>query len=133
MSVIAALQKFVVATLKADAGVDALVDGRVYDRPPAGVSMPFVSIGPSEELPFDAECIAMIDAALQIDVWSDKQGGAAEARKICSAIKAALHELDGDLEAGKLLEIRVTQTRAFDDQDPGVTHGIVAIEALLEE
>ncbi len=133
MSVIAALQKFVVATLKADAGVATLVGSRVYDRPRAGVDMPFVSIGPSDELPSDASCLAMIDASLQLDVWSGAQGGAVEARKICSAIKAVLHEVDGDLEAGKLLEIRVRQTRVFDDQNPGVTHGVVTIEALLEE
>lgn len=133
MSVIAALQKFVVATLKADAGVAALVGARIYDRPPAGAVMPYVSIGPSDEVPFNAECIAMIDATLQIDVFSASQGGGAEARKINSAIKAALHEIDGDLEAGALLEINVRQTRAFDDLDPGVTHGIVSIEALLEE
>lgn len=133
MSLIAALQKFVVARLKADADVADLVEARVYDRPPAGVKMPFVSIGPSDEIPSDAACLDLIDATLQIDVWSDAQGGAVEARKICSAIKAALHEVDGDIEAGKLLEIRVRQTRAFDDQNPGVTHGIVTIEALLEE
>ena len=95
--------------------------------------MPFISIGPSDELISDAECLGMIDATLQLDVWSDHQGGASEARKICSAIKAALHEIDGDIDDGKLLEIRVTSTRAFDDQDPGVTHGVVTIEALLEE
>lgn len=133
MSLIAALQKFVVATLKADAGVAALVEGRIYDRPPAAAEMPYISIGPSDELPSDANCMALIDASLQLDIWSASQGGAVEARKICSAVKAALHEIDGDLEAGALLEIRVTQTRAFDDQDPGVTHGIVALEALLEE
>lgn len=133
MSALAALQKFVVAKLKADAGVGAFVEDRIFDRPRAGAAMPFISIGPSDELISDAECVAMIDATLQLDVWSDHQGGASEARKICSAIKAALHEIDGDLDDGKLLEIRVTQTRAFDDQDPGVTHGVVAIEALLEE
>lgn len=133
MSLIAALQKFVVAALKADAEVAALVGVRVYDRPPAGVNMPFVSVGPSDEIPTDASCLALVDATLQLDVWSGAQGGAVEARKICSAIKAALHEVDGDLEAGKLLEIRVRQTRVFDDQNPGVTHGVVTIEALLEE
>lgn len=133
MSAIAALQKFVVARLKADSAVAALVGARVYDRPTAGADMPFISIGPSDEIPEDAECLAMVNATLQVDVWSGSQGGAAEARKICSAVKAALHEVDGDLEAGKLLEIRVRRTSVFDDRNPGVTHGIVTILGLLEE
>ena len=51
-------QGAIVTAFKADAGVTALVGQRVYDSFPPDVIFPYISIGPSDELQIDAECIS---------------------------------------------------------------------------
>jgi hypothetical protein len=56
------LQKAVVARLKADAGVTALVGQRIYDRVPPDAVFPYVSLGRSKLR--QAELIVMTVAKL---------------------------------------------------------------------
>jgi len=133
MSVSAAIQKLIIQTLKADAGVGALVADRIFDRPTASVAWPYISLGPSDFVPSDAECFALREETVQIDVWSNYQGGLSEAKQICDAVKTALHDIDAEIEAGKLEDIRVTLVRVFPDIDPKVSHGVVSVTAQVEE
>lgn len=68
------LQVAIVTCLKADADVTALIAGRVYDRVPQGVSLPYVSFGPTQELPEDADGLDLSDLFIQLSVWSDDPG-----------------------------------------------------------
>jgi Protein of unknown function (DUF3168) len=133
MSISNALQKLVYDLLVADAGVGALVGGRIYDRPSATVAAPYVSFGPSDYVPDDEECINGRIEALQIDAWSEAQDGKREGKAICDAIKAALHDAVGSLSVGALVTMRVVLVRVFDDADGRTTHGVVQIEAVIEE
>ncbi|WP_347311368.1 DUF3168 domain-containing protein [Defluviimonas sp. SAOS-178_SWC] len=128
-----ALQAMIVARLKADAGVSAIIGQKVYDRPPATVAAPYVSIGPSDYVPDDAECVDGRVETMQIDCWSEAQDGKREAKAIADAAKKALHRYAGSIDPGALVSIEVVQVRVLDDPDGITTHGIVIVEAIVEE
>lgn len=90
------LQVAIVSALKADADVAALVDGRIYDVVPAQAGkdtaqFPYVSFGPTHDMPEDADCIDASDLTIQLDVWS-RDPGFAEARRIAKAVRLALDD-----------------------------------------
>jgi hypothetical protein len=127
------LQSAIVARLKADPGVAALVAGRIYDSVPAGAAFPYVSIGPVDSVGFDPECITGFDVAQQIDCWS-RAVGFPEVKKIVDAVRAALH---GQEEAMPLATNGMTffehrTTRITRDPDGLTSHGILGFEAAIE-
>jgi hypothetical protein len=129
-----ALQQLVYARLIAFAGVTALVGQRVYDAPNLKtVTFPYVSFGPSDIVTDDADCIDGVIETLQIDVWSRRSGGKQEAKQIANAVKAALHDFHAEPAAGALVSLRVATIRIFNDPDGITTHGVVTVEAIMEE
>lgn len=133
MSASDALQAAIHARLTGDAALSALIGSRIHDLPPAPVTAPYVSYGPSTTVPLDAECIAAREETLQIDVWSEAQDGYREAKTICDAIKGALHEADLDLGTHALAQIRIAAMRVFRDPDGRTTHGVLTVQAVIEE
>lgn len=128
------LQKAIYEVLANDTGVSALVSGRIFDRVAReGDVAPLITFGPSDEVDADADCIDMADHSLQIDVWSEYQGGFRECKEITFAIKQALHGAVIDLETHALLDIRVAQIRHMRDPDGLTSHGVLSIEAMVEE
>ncbi len=107
---------------------------RVFDRVPnAGDTAPYITFGPSDEVEDDAECISSSVHSLQIDVWSEQQGGFKECKEVTYAVKKALHDVSIDLPTHALVEMRVTQRRHFRDPDGITSHGVVTVEAMIEE
>lgn len=128
------LQAAIYGLLVADPEVSALIDGRVYDRvPKSGDVPPNITFGASDETDADAECIIAADHSIQVDVWSEYQGGARECKEITHAVKRALHHVAIDLPTHALVEIYVSQMRHFRDPDGITTHGVVVVEAMIEE
>lgn len=128
-----ALQVLVYQTLLANPAVSAIVAARVYDRPPAGAAAPYISFGPSDQVEDDADCLTGHVAALQIDCWSEAQDGMRECKALVTAVKKALHNLSGDLTTGALVSARVTLVRVMPDPDGITTHGVITLEAAVEE
>lgn len=90
------LQVAIVAALKADADVSALVSGRIYDVVPAQAGsntaqFPYVSFGGSQDFPEDADCIDISELTIRLDVWS-REPGFAEGRKIAKAVRRVLDQ-----------------------------------------
>lgn len=134
MSASAELQKAIVAALRADAAVSAIVGARVFDRMPRAGEYPCVTYGPSDERDESVPCVTLSDHAVQIDCWSQDAGRKEPCKRLVAAVKAALNEADlslGDDHA--LVFIRVRRTRIMDDPDQVTVHGIVEIEAVVEE
>lgn len=128
------LQTAIYGALIADTAVAALVGAKIYDRVPMASDVaPYVTFGPSDEVEEDSDCITAGDHSLQIDVWSEKQGGFKECKEITYAIKVALHQVSFDLPTHALVETRVTQRRHFRDPDGITSHGVVTVEAIIEE
>lgn len=133
MSPSAELQKLVYDTLVADAGVAAIVGDRIYDRMPTSGDYPCITFGPSDYTEDDSECITGRIEALQLDCWVQSDGRLRPCRELADAVKSALHEADLSMAVNALVRIRVDGVRVFADQDGVTAHGVVTVEATIEE
>lgn len=133
MSISIELQTRVYETLKADPDVAALVSDRIYDGPPVDGQFPQITFGPTDTTPQNMECIAGRTETFQIDVWSRDEGTLRPCREIMDAVKSALHLADLALTTNALVLIEVQGMRAFLDRDGLTAHGVVTVEADLEE
>jgi hypothetical protein len=133
MSVSAELQKAIHDALVADAAVAALVGDRIYDGAPSNRQFPCITFGPTDSVQDDMDCITARTETVQLDVWSRDQGLLRPCKEICDAVKDALHLADLSLTVNALVLIRTSGMRVFMDQDGKTTHGVVTIEADLEE
>lgn len=131
----------VVTRLKADAAVSALVGTKVYDRVPqkpngqADVASPYLSLGPSTEVPDDADCIDGVEVTFQIDAWSWGAGeafGSAQVRKIARAVRRSLHDAEINLTTNALVTLRHELTRVMRDPDGVTNHAAMQFTAVIE-
>lgn len=134
MSASAALQIAVIAALKADSAVAGYLGQRIYDNSPVAEVFPYVTLGPSQELDDSAECIDGSEVFQQIDIWTQEGGSQLTAKRICGAVRKALHGADLALaEPYALLLVEVESTSVVGDPDEKIAHGIVNVRALVEE
>ncbi|AWM24972.1 DUF3168 domain-containing protein [Sinorhizobium fredii] len=126
----------VISRLKADATVASFVGSRVYNRPPDGtLTPPYISMGPSDALTNDADCIDGLEVTMQIDCWSWGSGEAfsdAQVRKLSGAVRAALHEAEMPLPTNALASLRHRITRYQRESDGTTNRAIISVTALLE-
>jgi len=125
------LQGAIVARLKDDGAVAALVAGRVYDSVPAGVLFPYISLGPSDEVSEEYDCIDGFNISLQIDCWSRKLGFP-EVRAIGDAVRSAL-KTELFIEHNALAYFQHRTTRTFRDPDGLTSHAAITFEAFAEQ
>lgn len=126
------LQGLIVARLKSDATVAALIGGRVYDTVPADAPFPYVSMGPRDETSDNAECVAGFAISLQIDVWS-RAVGFPEVQRISDAVRRSLVEYEFPEMENPLVFFDHDQTRTFRDPDGLTLHAAMAFEAFAEQ
>jgi Protein of unknown function (DUF3168) len=133
MSVSAALQKLVLDTLTADLGVAYVVGDRIYDRARPNATFPFISFGPTSVVLVQDDCLEGRTETLQIDIWSTDQAGMLQAKQICDLVIKALNGLEAELEDGYATDIRVVLSQVITDPDGITSHGVIQIEALIDE
>lgn len=129
------LQTLLYETLRDDIATKALVAGRVYDRVPPTPTFPYISFGPTDYQPDDADCIAGGTHTIQIDVWS-RAVGFPECKNICDAVKKALHRRPlnfGEASPDAVVEINVESVRSLRDSDGTTSHGIITVAVMIEE
>lgn len=127
MGISSDLQRVIVARLKAAA---PSVAGRVYDNPPETAPMPYISIGPSYWSDDSAECIRARVETVQIDVWASNRPDKRAAKDATDDVVLALDGWASDALA--MHPLRVSLVRIMDDPTPGVVHGVVQVEAMVE-
>ena len=102
----------------------------VVDNATEGTAYPFASMGPSDWVPADAECIMARDYSLQIDIWHNHTSkGATE--DIVDDIATALRGW-ADTDALTMHPLRVSLVRVMDDPDGVSVHGVIQVEGLVE-
>ena len=102
----------------------------VVDNATEGTAYPFASMGPSDWVPADAECIMARDYSLQIDIWHNHTSkGATE--DIVDDIATALRGW-ADTDALTMHPLRVSLVRVMDDPDGQSVHGVIQVEGLVE-
>lgn len=125
-----ALQRAITGTLNADIGLQAVIALRVYDDVPPTAVYPYVSFGPSQITPQDAECITGFEVFLQIDVWS-RELGFEECKAISELVRVALHLLTATQDALTFeIEHRFTNTNR--DPDGITNHGVLSFRAEID-
>jgi hypothetical protein len=127
--------------LKATADVTTFVQQRIYDYAPTdqngqvSVPFPYITAGPSTGIPDDYDCITGEEITIQLDIWSSGAGEAAssaQCRKICDAVKRAIHNVDLPLTVNALVTLQWELTRVFPDRNPAIKHGVVQFTATIE-
>lgn len=132
MSPAVELQDFVLATLLADAGIDALLAGRIYDGVPPLADYPHADFAASDFVSDDdSDCVVQQDHTLQLDVWTRNDARMWQCREIVSAICSVLQRASGDLPTHALSTITASG-RVFLDPDGLTVHGVVTIDAEIE-
>ena len=94
---------------------------------------PFISFGPSDSTIDDAECITGVIETLQLDCWSRYRGGFKEIKQLMRAAKEALHQYSADLGTDALVSMEVVGLRVFRDPDGLTSHGVITLQAIIEE
>lgn len=128
-----ALQDALITALLADSSVSALAGTRVYDNAPSGASYPYITLGPYQEIPDDAECIEASEAYQQIDVWTQEAGSQRGCKALAHAVKKALHGADLALSEGAVVLVEVESWSVQADPEEFVAHGIVNVKVLTED
>lgn len=133
MSASIELQTLIYDALKADAGVSALVSDRIYDGRPKDGGYPCLTFGPADVVLENLEGVKASTETVQLDVWSQDGGRLRPCKEIVSAVKSALHLADLSLAVNALVQIRINSMRVFQDRDGITAHGVITVEADLEE
>ena len=126
-----ALQKAVLAALKGDAAVDALLGGRVWDRAPEGAGFPYLLIGRCASRPVTADG-GGVEQALTLTGVS-RFAGSEEAKAIAAAVRACLHEAALEADGVRTVNLRVTLSDVFRAGDGRRTFAVLRLRAVTEE
>lgn len=126
------LQGGTVSRLKADPAVTALVAGRIYDPVPSNAVFPYISLGPTDSISDDAECITGFEIAMQVDAWS-RASGFKEVKQIADAVRVSLHDHDFELPVNAAVLFQHRTTRIFRDPDGLTSHAALTFIGFVEK
>ncbi len=128
-----ALQKAIIAALKAAGGVSAIIGQRVYDDVPKSSLpvFPYISLGPTQVLPDKADCIDGTEVSQQIDAWS-RTVGMPEVKQLGAAIVAALDDNPPSVDGFTCVIFEIESINYLPDPDGETHHAILSFHALLE-
>ena len=128
-----ALQKALIAHLRGDAGLKALLGdpARIWDEPPPDAAWPHLLVGRSESRPVAADGCG-VEHSLSLRCAS-RFGGTEEAKAICAALRAAVHEAVLEADGVRAVSIRATYADVFRSADHRRVWGVVRIRAVTEE
>lgn len=129
----AAFQKALIACLRADEGVRAVLGtpARVWDGPPAVLESPHLLVGPGESRPVRADGGAM-EQTLTLLATSRFRGGE-EAKAVLAAVRASVER--GDLEGDgiRTVNLRVVHARIHSAADGSRTFATIRLRAVTED
>lgn len=126
------LQKAIVAVLRADATLMGLIGERLYEDVPPNPDYPYVTIGQTQEVDDSVEYLTSSTIYVDVHVWTTTKGYK-ECKRICSHIRALVHDKPLVLAEERLVTILHRVSRVFPDGDTVTKHGVVTFNALTEE
>jgi hypothetical protein len=123
----------ILARLKADAGVVALVDQRVFDVVPPGVLQPYVSLGQPQVLPNRTSqgCDPGAEIAIAIHGWTTGPESVVS-RQLGAAIVASIDEYELVMTGHRTVLCELEQNQYLDDPDGITKHSAATFRILTE-
>lgn len=127
-----ALQSAVVAHLKADAALKALIGDppRVFDGPSREKIFPFVSYDETRESPL-AAAPAHVEHDFRLSVHS-RYEGRSEVKEIATAIVSALNDAPLAVTGRRLVSLRAVYSDVFHRQETDAHQGVLRFRAVTE-
>ena len=128
-----ALQKALIAHLKADPAVTALLGepARIWDAAPKDATFPHLLIGRSESRPVGADG-GGFEQALTLTVAS-RFRGTEEAKAVLAAVRLALNEATLEADGVRTVSLRVPFADVFPAADGARTFAVLRVRAVTEE
>ena len=126
-----ALQKAMLARLKADPALDALLAGRVFDQAPEGAETPNLVIGRCESRPVAAADCG-VEQRLTLTVVS-RFAGMEEAKAVAAAVRACLEAAALEADGERTATLRTVFSDVFRAGDGRRTYAVVRLRAVTEE
>lgn len=131
------LQGVIVARLRSFAAVTALVGQKSYDQPPLdqngkvpATTYPYNSIGPSNYVTEDIDCVDGGEVMIQVDVWSIEPGQT-QVRNIANAVRSAFRGYEFFLTTNALVTFDHWRTDYI--VDGTLKHASVRFTAIVEQ
>lgn len=130
-----ALQAGLKSALVADAGVAALIAGRMYDEPPSDVVFPYLRFGDISPDAFDTDSKKGSLVQIGLVAHSQSAAGRVEATRVIEAAMDALHQQESSITVvGFTLVEMIFQTYVTRRNPEGRGHtATMALRAMLEE
>lgn len=125
--------KAVVATLKAHAGLTALVGARIYNRAPQSVTFPHVRayvIAAAPAVEIDAS--EGFEVVLGLDAWSRSAAGQEEVLPILAAMTDALNNALPALDSKTVVMMRHSGGTVRELPDNLTTHGFIRLTVVTD-
>jgi hypothetical protein len=128
-----ALQKALIAHLKADAAVQALLGEpvRIWDSAPADAAFPHLLIGRCESRPVAADG-GGVEQALTLTVVS-RFRGTEEAKAVLAAVRSALNDAAVEADGVRTVNLRVSFADVFPGANGARTFAVLRVRAVTEE
>ena len=123
------LQKTVHAALANDATLSSFVSARVFDRPPADVTYPYVTLGDTQVTSAEGGEAAI--HKLTLVAWSRKNGRR-EAKEILAAIFNVLNEAPLALTGHMLVNLQFTDASLAYASQADALRGEISFRAYTE-
>lgn len=128
-----ALQKALIAHLKADAGVQALLGepARIWDAAPKDAAFPHLLIGRCDSRPLGADG-GGVEQAVTLTVVS-RFRGTEEAKAVLAAARVALNDAALEADGVRTVSLRISFADVFPGADGARTFAVLRVRAVTEE
>ncbi len=128
----AALRAAIHDALVNDGALAALLGGpKVYDEPPAGAALPYVTLGEARIADFSTGSERGEEHRLTLHAWS-RQGGHREAHMIAGALLQALDDAPLEPAGHHLVNLRFAVADIRREADGRTYHALVRFRAVTE-
>jgi len=128
-----ALAAALYSTLRADAGVKALLGdpARVYDAAPDDVVFPYATLGRIETRNADAAAATALEHIVTLHAWS-RYGGRAEVLDVVDAMRVAAQGASLIMTGRRVVLLHALFSDVFRSGDARTTHGVLRLRAISE-
>jgi len=124
------VQRAIVAAVRADPALGALIGDRIFARPRWDAVFPFISFSGMLGQPWDTDDGFGWELFLTLDSWSRTDAGPLEATEIMSALGDLLHDGHLTLATQNFVSMRLDGARLLLEPDGKTAHGVQRFRVL---